>query len=118
MTPNVKAVQKTLFYIYSKKGPFAFEAKEWVKNADCTRSLLFKFELVYVFQSWCFFITSLYKPGQANSNENQLLLLLFSFTEQYGTWKHPSKLMQSLFLAPEKTHGEIIAPYIQLQSWN
>ena len=38
--------------------------------------------------------------------------------EQYRTWKHPSKLVESLFLAPEKTHGEIIALYIQLQSWN
>jgi len=51
MTPNVKAVQKTSFYVHSKKGPLTFEAKERVKNSKCTRSLLFKTGLVYMIWS-------------------------------------------------------------------
>lgn len=107
MTPNVKAVQKTLLCIYSRKGPFAFEAKEQVKNAECTR-LLLRSGLVYRFGSWCFFMKNLYKSSQANSMKISFCWFHFPLWNNVGHEKSPLSCWNHYFLLQRKAKVEIL----------
>lgn len=111
MTPNVKAVQKTLLHIHSKKGPFAFEAKEQVKNAEFTRHLLFRSGLVYRFRSWCLFIKGLYKSSQANSKKISFCWFHFPQWNDLGHEKSPLSWWNHYFLLQRKIKVEIL-PYV------
>lgn len=96
---------------YPKKDPFASEAKVWVKNTDCIRSLSSKTGHVYTFQSWCFFITSLYKFSQ-EPVPKKISFCCFNFP-LWNNMGHENTLLSCWnhsFLLPRKLRVKLL-PY-------